>query len=118
MARDYSGPDYASDPPGRRYTDPPEIQEETYFSQPSTAATPTSAARSSGLISFPFPGAVNVRNVDKILEAIGIAGCVADGKRGISSEVDMLLVNDTISGMNSELRPKSIRRVGYLLLTP
>jgi len=46
----------------------------TYFSHPSTAATPTSAARSSGLISFPFPGAVNVRNVDKILEAIGIAG--------------------------------------------
>ena len=69
---------------------------ETHFSQPSTAATPTNAALSSGLISFPFPGAVNVRKVDKIREAIGIAGCVADGKRGISSEVDMLLVNDMI----------------------
>jgi hypothetical protein len=74
--------------------DPPRKQEETYFSHPSTAATPTSAALSSGLISFPFPGAVNVRNVDKIREAIGIAGCVADGKRGISSELDIALMND------------------------
>jgi hypothetical protein len=64
-------------------------QEETHFSHPNTAATPTKAARSSGLISFPFPGAVNVRRVDKILEAIGIAGCVADGKRGMSSEADI-----------------------------
>jgi hypothetical protein len=66
-------------------------QEETHFSHPSTAATPTNAARSSGLISFPFPGAVNVRNVDRIRDAIGIAGCVADGKRGISSELDIAL---------------------------
>jgi hypothetical protein len=43
----------------------------------------------SGLISFPFPGAVNVRSVDKILEAIGIAGWVADGKRGMSSPLSI-----------------------------
>jgi hypothetical protein len=77
-----------------RRIDRPRQQEYTHFSHPSTAATPTKAARSSGLISFPFPGAVKVRRVDKILEAIGIAGCVADGKRGISSELDISLIDD------------------------
>jgi len=64
----------------------------TYFSHPSTAATPTKAALSSGLISFPFPGAVNVLRVESIRDAIGIAGCVADGNRGMSSELDMVIV--------------------------
>jgi hypothetical protein len=47
---------------------------QAHFSHPKTAATPTKAALSSGLISFPFPGAVNVRNVDNIRAAVGIAG--------------------------------------------
>jgi len=34
-----------------------------------------------------------VRSVDRIREAIGIAGCVADGKRGISSELDIALID-------------------------
>lgn len=61
----------------------------THLSHPKTALTPTSAALSSGFISFPFPGAVNVRRVERIRDAIGIAGWVADGNRGISSLVDM-----------------------------
>jgi len=63
-----------------------------YFSHPSTAATPTNAALSSGLISFPFPGAVNVLRVESIRDAMGIAGCVADGNSGMSSELDMAIV--------------------------
>jgi len=66
--------------------------ESTYFSHPSTAATPTNAALSSGLISFPFPGAVNVLRVESIRDAMGIAGCVADGNSGMSSELDMAIV--------------------------
>ena len=61
----------------------------TYFSQPSRALMPTRAARSSGLRSFPLPDAVRCRRVERICEAMGRAGCVAEGKSGISSAVDM-----------------------------
>jgi hypothetical protein len=66
-----------------------ETQTGTHLSHPKTALTPTSAALSSGFISFPFPGAVNVLRVERIRDAIGIAGWVADGNRGISSFVDI-----------------------------
>jgi hypothetical protein len=58
-------------------------------SQPRSAEMPTRAARSSGFRSLPFPGAVRWRRVNRIWEAMGMAGWVAEGKRGMSSEVDM-----------------------------
>ena len=60
-----------------------------YFSQPNSAATPTSAVRSSDRRSLPLPGAVRVRSVARYCVAYGKAGCRAEGKSGTSSEDDM-----------------------------
>ena len=62
----------------------------THLSHPNNAATPTKAARSSDRISLPFPGAVKLRNVERICEAIGIAGCRAEGNNGVSSAADIV----------------------------
>jgi hypothetical protein len=57
----------------------------TDLSHPIRAATPTRAARSSGLKSLPLPGPVRFRNVDRIWVEMGNAGCVAEGNSGRSS---------------------------------
>jgi hypothetical protein len=74
------------------------VRVKTHFSHPSKAAMPTKAARSSERRSFPFPGAVRLRSVDRIAAAMGMAGWVAEGKRGRSSAVDMAMTQGRDDG--------------------
>lgn len=65
---------------------------QTHRSHANSAATPTSAVRSPDFSALPVPGAVRLRSVERSSVAMGMAGCVAEGKKWVSSwRFDMVM---------------------------